>query len=760
MNATEATLAELLATAQAMNISLTNLNGLIARMNTGSGSSGGGAGIGGFVGAVTAATPIMRAFNVASNLVAGMFNTIGSILGKVVNGFTSTANSLVNFAKQAANGTAKLSDFYDAFKDLPFLVGTVAGIFADIIRNAESLLKVYQDITKVGASFSGNLYEMGRMATEAYMSIEDFSKIVSKNSEIFSTMGGNVDRGIRKFVDIQALLMGPKSEYARSILGLGYTANETAELLASTLNLQGNLNKKELSNNDKIAASVMNITQEMDLYAKVTGTSRELLEKDLKEKSFDAAWKTFTEGMTEEQRASATLALSKALAVGGKGAADLLKQMFMTGGEMSVAVTDASKQFLIQTNGMGDTFVKTMYNSSMNMKSGSEEQLRVQMNAARELGMSYKDFIGKFGKMGGMLSFMNNEFINNSSLMNTALKYGKMTQEEMNKAVKEAVAQEKKAASSNAANLALAENNIKIFGTQLRNIFFTFIEPIAGKLVDFGESITSTITEYVASPEFKATFDNIMNWFKNTYSTLENMYKSGGLSGLINGIFTKAFEGISIIGDTLKPFWDNTLKPKFIEIWDEMKPIILSAFDSLFDRMWASILHKLGFRTEEEKKTESSDEFQKIRSQILSEQIKSGQLMTSESELRELTYKKMKFMSEAASWGGAEDKRMWSNVNATPNPRDIRDTGTLGMTGKWWETETKPLMIHEGESVVTKDQMRQLVGSTSQEGLSHSLQQLNNLTSQLLAVMRENTDFTKRTYDATRGLSGDLFSAA
>lgn len=56
--------------------------------------------------------------------------------------------------------------------------------------------------------------------------------------------------------------------------------------------------------------------------------------------------------------------------------------------------------------------------------------------------------------------------------------------------------------------------------------------------------------------------------------------------------------------------------------------------------------------------------------------------------------------------------------------------------------------------------MDQIVNTASQSGMAESIQQLNSLTAQMLAVMKQTADNTKRTYDATRALNGDLFQVA
>ena len=104
------------------------------------------------------------------------------------------------------------------------------------------------------------------------------------------------------------------------------------------------------------------------------------------------------------------------------------------------------------------------------------------------------------------------------------------------------------------------------------------------------------------------------------------------------------------------------------------------------------------------------------------------------------------------------------NPAATPEaPKQGRATGSLGSAGTLFEdfgagTST---MLHGKEAVVTPDQMDKLMasaGSAGQDSLAESVQQLNNLTTQMLRAMRETSDNTKRSVDAIKALSNNLYA--
>jgi hypothetical protein len=116
-----------------------------------------------------------------------------------------------------------------------------------------------------------------------------------------------------------------------------------------------------------------------------------------------------------------------------------------------------------------------------------------------------------------------------------------------------------------------------------------------------------------------------------------------------------------------------------------------------------------------------------------------------------------KLKEQAIAENEAEMRRLNARNQAQP---PVRHSGTIGMTGNWWEKKDATLAVQAGESVVTKSQMDQIINTASQTGMAESIQQLNSLTAQMLSVMKQTADNTKRTYDATRALNGDLFQVA
>lgn len=763
--ATEATLAELLAEAKAMNANLVTLTRLSSQANNATSSSANTAArnINTLGQSAQNASTSLNVLATAGSLISGVFNTIGSLIGGLIGGITSTVRGLYQFSLKAAEGTARVSDFYDSFKNLPFGIGTLMGVLADFQRQNEKLLDTYRQITTSGASFSGSLALIRDMATRGSLTLDEFSRVTRANSEIFATMGGNVDRGVNKFIDVQGVLM---RKFSGQLLGMGLTAEDTANMLSIFMNNAGRMDRQEMANSDVVAQGVLNMTTQMDAYAKITGKSREALENEMKKKSFDAAWKTFTAGMGPEQAASALAAVELAVSKGGEGAGDALKQMFMTGGTVNTPLTEGAQNFFVQTQGGADQFLSAMFNSVQNMTAGSREQLRVQMEAVRQLGINYNNFIGPMGEMGAVLSLTGNKFINNQALMNTALVEGRRSEIQQRAAVDEALKKQKEQSSGTAATASQAELAMRNFGLQLNSIITNALAPFMSIAQKFAGAFVNELIPLATK---------LANWLGGELSKIQAAYGKDGFAGAFSQLLKSLGEGVDNAINAFKPTWDK-IKPQVLgaieSTWNFVKPYLAKAFDNLIEFVKPYFMRGVQYIFDEVKgmlydTTGGRAGWDRNRSAMKREfEFQQGVIdqVTKDAGANPLTVDQIAAIAKAKGVQqrlSDEEKRymgLSKEQKASYQMPEIRHGGTLGMTGSWWEKESANLSVQAGESVVTKDQMRQIVDTASQSGLAESINRLNSMTAELVRATKQVASNTAATLDATKSLSGNLWA--
>jgi hypothetical protein len=734
-------------------VTLSNAN-LAALLRQGAGGGGGGGGGGPPI------LPPLNAFGAAIKVASIAVGAIAGVFGYLSNIIGGTAKNVLSFGQAMIAGTASLSQLFKVFDQLP-IIGKVFSIFGSIVAYQETLLTSYRQLTQAGASFSGSLYDMRDMAFKAYMTLEEFGKVVSDNSIIFATAVGGVDAGIKTFVDTQAKLMDPNGEFGRKLLGLGVTATEAADMLGVYMRMQGNMTKVNTQSSTQIAITTAGLITELDAYAKITGTSRAALEDSMKAASLDESLKRFLSNLDSDQLAAANLKLTEAMNTGGQGMRDMLAQNLMSNGQIIAPLTKAGQEFLIQTRGRGIESVRIAADSARNDKVGTAASLTAAIQSRKitaDAANAFADDLGGAGRLGTLVSVGSIKSI--AELDKTANQERNKTNQTAAEQAADLIKNQAKQYKGQAAQLAAAEMQIKVLGAQLGSGLI----PILKKLQPVIDTVTDLLISSLGGTITKLTEEGgpiekigrmieqylvpIINrsfkWFNDTFNTLAE---------------TDAADFWPMVGEKLKEAFSNiaeVIGPPLRAMWDAVKPIIINAFKELFEAI-KSVLLGPKVTDQNIKSYESQNDMNKSVMSA-SERISTSIAEFSEGALGLFSEDTAKRISasriDSDTAAGIADGRLNSSAIGSAMPK--RATGSLGMTGNLFENFGKetPVMLHGTEAVVTPPQMEQIMGS----GLKDEIRALTNITAQLLQYAKATAENTKRNVDATKGLSGNLFA--
>jgi hypothetical protein len=752
--ATEATLAELLATAQAMNVNMIKLQGLFKNMTPGGGSSGGGSS-GGTASLVSSINPVGVAFGVlkgAAGAVGSVFGVLTGILGKVISAFTNTASNLYGFAASTALGTSKLSDFYAAFKDIPIL-GTAFGIFSDVLKYQESLLEFFQQIAFHGANFSGSLTDMRAAASKSYMSMQDLAEVVKSNSEVFANLGGTAQSGVNRFVEIQNKMLGPKSEYGNLMAGLGYTAKGTAELLASYMKIQGTMNKEEIQSTDAIIKGTVAYAKELDTLSQLTGKSSADLRKRAEKIAAEEAFEAFKLTKDTDTVNAMNAAILNMLETGGEEAAVQLRNSFMG---LNTAQSEGQRAMAVMTN----NGVTELNNQVLRMVKEGKSTAEIGEAVRRgnlENGRLYTANIQRLGATGATMA--NNILITSGATM-TKFARDQVDLSKLNVKEREARERQLKSQSSQAAALEKASQGMRDFGLQLLMTVWGVIAPMTPLLKDFAGFIVSVIVgmaklaaEFTGSAGFKGAITSVTTWFKETAAEIKNAYNNGGFVGAFGALFNKSVEGMKKIWTTLEPVVVPVVKQAFQSIMEFLQPWFEKALSAVFDSISDYLNDKLGIgesksarlARQKEQGTEAYASWISFMKSTAAPMFAKGMLdRNNQSEL----FGEYQAQLKAGFFRAPQTS---PTVNQIPK----KHTGTLGTTGSWWEKSNVVAEIAAGEGVFTKPQVEEYA---AQNSLAQGIQQLNSLVAQQVKYAKEAAEYARRNVDATKGLNGNLFA--
>jgi hypothetical protein len=739
-----AILEELLAVSQATNVNLLRILG------AGGGSSA-GAGAGALGSIAKAAGPVGLALGAvasAGGLLKASFNGLWDAAAKLKDGIVATVGALYSFSLQAQIGAAKLSDFYASFKQLPFFIGELFGVLSDLTKVQEVLLDNYQKMSQSGASFSGSLSQLQQQAARSYLTLDQFSKVVIENSQVFATMGGNVQSGINKFVQVQNQMMGPNSPYARQILGMGFTFEEAGGLIASYMRSQGTMNKESLQNNNTVIQGTMEYARQLDTLSKLTGKRREQIEKEVKEIEEEESWQQYLAALPADAAAAAKTALTQAQQIGGKDFATSMRLAIQTG--ITTPLTDEGKNFSVTSRGTREAYLATIAEAVRNGRK-SNEVSALGFQSSQMLINANKQTFQSMGSLTGILGVTNSAFVKG---MNTVLAYDR-TVGNQDKALQKITQQQQEQARGSAEAMARSELAARQFGLELLGLISSAIQPLMPMLKSLAKAIGEGVTALLKNDGFLSAIKSVATWITTTFSKLASSKNAEDFWTNMASAIKSAVSGAGAMLSSL---------------WESVRPYLIYAVKASADYLgtkMAAYLNPFSDESLQSKAQERKAAYEKELQDLISKGANASVIeakrrdVDRESATISMYQKDIDAKEEALR---KREDRYLEDMNRQLRSNELgnragagrglvnpgRQFGTAEVLGRLTEPEDTVTQIHAGERVLNPQE------AADYNNLSAQVAVLNNTTAQLLQAMKQTAENTRRTYDATKSLNGNV----
>lgn len=760
--ATEATMAELLATAEAMNVNL----GKLVQLGGGKAEDSPLGKLKKESGAVSSAFSLMA--SAAVKVVEVGLNVLLKAVGTLVSSMAGLTVNMYQFGKAAIDGKNTLSGFYKQFAGLP-VVGTFFALMADQVEVQEKLLGHYQNMTKVGAAFGGSLTELRMAAQRANLTLDELGKIVTGNSAIFASFGANINTGVKMFVEAQNKLMGPSSQYARSIFGLGVTAEEAGGYLATVMEQQVLGGKKNTLTTDQLAAKTKDYVFELDALSKLTGIQREKLDEEIKKIQQDELFNQFLATVADPKIAEQVR--RQAVEIGqlnGQGA----KEQFMASIRgVDSALTKASQDYAVTTRGQSIEHGRA-YRQLINDQTLSTEQREQRMRAITAQGAkSVSDTAKTMGttltaipEVAGMFSTQ-------------ALRFARILEAnggDFNEAMKQIYKEQNAQSKGSAGAMGQASQNIKNAGTAIFDIIGKFLQPLMPILTGISTTLTGMLESTlkgIAVPLSAMTktmlekitpmLKSVADWFGETWEQLSKAKDFGAVMTVIKEKLTSAFNNAK---DLLLPLFIQlrpAIKSAFDSVISFLKPYFADVVDVISEKLNEWVYNLPGgkriFGAEEpeimaakmavRKAQRDLDSLLGERRSISDAGLRTGSLTESQNAaLRELG---PQIEQATAKLAEAQKTATAKGVKVEPERRNF---GTSGVLGKISEPKDTLATIEAGERVLNPKE------TSEYNSFQALMQSVNTNLGTMIALQRENNNQNRSSLTAMRDLNGNLFA--
>jgi len=257
------------------------------------------------------------------------YDEFGDTMKKNLGGL---AKGLGNFAAGLAKGESSFSTLNPIIDLVSDALGSVAklipvfgdGIASGIKVGAEAAkltmelldknLKMFQDISNMGGLVSNGMSGLQKQVIDSGMSMEGFTKIVRENGNELTAFGGTVGLGAGKFMGAIGEITkkgGKLEEAGLQLRALGLTADNVGEQAAAFLKQEIRLGRGREMTNERLQQGTIAYVKELDLLQKVTGLSREEVEKQRDAMMSDTRYRMAFERTRQENGEAAAEAMNK-----------------------------------------------------------------------------------------------------------------------------------------------------------------------------------------------------------------------------------------------------------------------------------------------------------------------------------------------------------------------------------------------------------------------------------------------------------------
>jgi hypothetical protein len=694
----------------------------------------------------------------------GLLNSVwakaSALIGTLGSAATKTAGGLLELANTAQNGSAGLSEVTGFFASkLPASLGVFGQALTMAAGIAEKNLAVQQELSQSGATFGGSLTLMREAAGRSYLGLDQFAGVVKKNSDIFATMGGNVENGVGSFAKIQKQLLTPGSETSAMLAAMGVSSQEAADLTASYMRAQGGMNKAQLQDQKAVASAVAQYASELTLLSQITGKSREEIKAKMDAETQEAQFQAYLNSLAPAEADKLRQGLQNSMAQGGQGAVDAFKAMAMgfppmtEAGQLYAATQRQGMETLKGYNDRArDAGISTEKNAELNRAALAKQIAGGAQDMAKLQTVLQADALA-----GGSLS---KSFADAQKTQNAFMKDGKMmSEQEIASKLSEMDAANKKK-DTEAKTVAEAQRGFQ----ELTNSILARVMPALNFLLNGFVKGAKFLGELLLPAFDNINFKPLIDFFDNVFKKFDWATLTGTLSKTISIVF----DVITSMAQSLEPLFMqivgivNSLMPKLLPIIQDIGSII-TRIAEVVGPLLAPLIDGIGIVI-----GGFFDMFSglvKIVKGLVTGKF--GEVFTGIGSVLggffESLYGILKIFKDLAVGGVRAIWNFLSGGTPAAAPSEPPKAATGGIFSG--PTTGYPIIAHGTEAIVplnkgTGSDALQALGSGmggSSENIAVYLQTLNSVSMEMLKYLKETAEYTRRNVDATTSLNGNLF---
>lgn len=328
----------------------------------------------------TTVTEFVEKVGLASKIAAGLGGALGA-LDNAADGFRQNLEKVSSAVSLFTDMAGSTSGVFGKLAEQKGIVGAFGRSLQLVSDFNEKQLEIYQSLSSSGINFAGNLNDLRTGAASMQLTMQEFTAMMKENSGAFAKMGGDANEGAQNFKRLSQTMFA--GDVGNKLKALGYTSEQVNQGMINYIAITGGRTNKEMENTGRLAKSAANYMQNLDALATITGKSREQQEEAMKEASANAAFQSYLNTLSEDEREKAIAGMQSAFAQGGAGARDAFQAELMG----VPPLTKAAQQFTALAGHMTDTVrqgVANVKDSSVTLEQQNSFMTKLSSDAVED----------------------------------------------------------------------------------------------------------------------------------------------------------------------------------------------------------------------------------------------------------------------------------------------------------------------------------------------------------------------------------------
>lgn len=223
----------------------------------------------------------------AANVAKGSAEIAGAVGGTALD----FSGALLTGKYEITDYTKIVSERFGSLGDKSGIVGAGLGALGmgmnELTKYTMESYSTFKDLASVGGGLEGDLIAIRQAAANTRMPLDQFAGMVTANTGKLLALGGSVDQGTMRFVNVSKAMFDSKLGSGLQALGVGF--EELNEFTIDYMDMQRRNSRFQNMSTTQQAAAAAEYVQELDLLAKFTGRSRKELQQSARDEAKSGA---------------------------------------------------------------------------------------------------------------------------------------------------------------------------------------------------------------------------------------------------------------------------------------------------------------------------------------------------------------------------------------------------------------------------------------------------------------------------------------